>query len=209
MNLKLAGRRCVVVGGGAVAERKAAALAEAGGQVTVISPRLTPALREWFRGGRVTALERPYQEGDLTGAFVVVCATDDRQVNRRAAEEASAAGALVNVADAPELSDFTVPAHVARGDLLITVSTGGHSPALARRLREELEARYGPEYGQYLELLDEVRRSLKERLGSSGEREAFWRGAMDQQTLALLREGRRHEAEERIRNAASSTGSES
>ncbi|HWR39033.1 MAG TPA: bifunctional precorrin-2 dehydrogenase/sirohydrochlorin ferrochelatase [Patescibacteria group bacterium] len=206
INLKLTGRHCVVLGGGAVAERKAAALLEAGGAVTVVSPRLTDTLQEWGRSGRIQLRERGYTAGDLAGCFMAVCATDDRNVNRQAAAEATSAGVLVNVADAPELSDFTVPARVVRGDLLLTVSTGGHSPALARRLREELEEQYGPEYGQYLDLLAQVRQSLKDQLATSSERESFWRSTIDQQTLALLREGRRDEAEERVRNAASSTG---
>ena len=209
INLKLTGRRCAVVGGGAVAERKAAALLEAGAEVTVISPRMTEKLAEWGRTGRVLLTERAYAAGDLTGCFVAVCATDDREVNRQAAADAAAAGVLVNVADAPELSDFTVPARVVRGDLLITVSTGGHSPALARRLREDLAGQYGPEYGQYLDLLARVRQSMKGRLATSGERETFWRSTIDQQTLALLKAGRWQEAEERVRNAASSTGTQS
>lgn len=202
INLKLTGRRCAVVGGGAVAERKVASLIAAGADITVFSPELTPLLSGFLETGQLTWVPRAYMTGDLHNFFLVFCATDRQEINRQAAEEAQAAGAMVNIADDPELSDFYVPAHIAQGDLLITVSTGGSSPALARRLREELAARYGPEYGQYLALIAKLRTELKERLISAKAREKFWRQTIDQEALALLREGKFNEAEERIRHAA-------
>ena len=111
--------------------------------------------------------------------------------------------------DAPELCDFTVPAQVARGDLLITVSTGGRSPALARRLREELAGRYGPEYGACLELIARLRAELKERLASAEQRGGFWREALNAEVLALLRDGRVREAEEKIKDAVGRFGTQS
>ena len=99
------------------------------------------------REKKLIHIARAYEEGDLAGFFIVICATDNEAVNKLVAEEASKTGALVNVVDAPELGNFSVPSQIARGDLLITISTGGKSPALARRLGEELAERYGPEYG--------------------------------------------------------------
>ena len=209
LNIKLRGRACAVVGGGAVAERKITGLLKAGARVTVFSPAVTDKLAELAGKGCIEVRYRCYQRGDLTGFVLVLCAADNSEVNSKAAAEAKAAGALVNVADNPDLSDFTVPAHIAQGDLLLTVSTGGKSPVLARRLREELALTYGNEYGQYLVLLDKMRQEVRGLLANSAQREAFWRQAVDKEILKLLRDGKVKEAEERIRDAASGIGTES
>jgi precorrin-2 dehydrogenase/sirohydrochlorin ferrochelatase len=203
VNLRLEGRKCLVIGGGTVAERKVKALLAAGAQITVLSPEITSLLSALVSVGSIAHIAAPYQTGRLGIFFIVICATNNAAVNRLAAEEAGSKGALVNVADAPELGDFIVPAHIVHGDLLITVSTGGKSPALARRLREELAARYGPEYGAYLEVLSRLRAELKEQLATAEERNAFWREALSGEVLALLAAGNMQEAEEKIRNAAS------
>lgn len=209
VNLRLAGRDCLVVGGGAVAERKAGALLAAAARVTVLSPQLTPRLAALAARGEIVHKPAAYRPGAIGNFFIVICATDDPAVNRQAAAEARAGGALVNVADAPELGDFTVPASVARGDLVITVSTGGHSPAFARRLRQELEERYGPEYGTYLTLLSKLRDEVKEHLATAAARGEFWREALDGEILALLRAGKKREAEEKILDAVSRFGTQS
>ena len=134
INLKLTGRRCAVIGGGAVAERKIRALLAAGAAVSVFSPVLSAGLSELKQAGRFVWVPQDYEPGDLHNFFLVFCATNNSLINRQAAAEAKATGALVNIADAPDLSDFYVPAHVAHGELLLTISTGGGSPALARRL---------------------------------------------------------------------------
>lgn len=208
INLQLDGRRCAVVGGGAVAERKVAALLKAGALVTVFAPEVTAQLARVAKQGCVKWVERPYQRGDLTGYVLVICATNSPEINAAAALEARSQSALVNVADAPELCDFTVPSHIARGDLLITVSTGGKSPALTRRLREELEVLYGPHYGCFLEIVSRAREEIKERLAFSHEREAFWRQTIDTDMVVLLREGKITEAEERLKNAISRIGTQ-
>ncbi len=209
LNLKLTGRRCAVVGGGTVAERKVKALLAAGAQVSVFSPDLTAGLHALHTSGQLFWEPQAYAPGNVDNFFLVFCATDRQEINRQAAADARAAGALVNVADAPELSDFFVPAQVAHGDLLLTVSTGGGSPALARRLRQEIAARYGPEYGQYLALIAKLRPEMKNRLATAGEREQFWRETIDHEALDLLKHGKFSEAEERIRHAACCTGPES
>lgn len=209
INLNLNRRRCLVLGGGPVAERKAGALAAAGALVTVCAPRLTAGLAELAASGCVRHLDASYTIGAIGNYFIVICATDDAAVNRQAAQEARRQGALVNVVDAPELCDFTVPARISRGELLITVSTGGKSPALARRLREELEQHYGPEYGLYLELVARLRAEIREHPGTVAERQTFWREALDEDILALLRAGKIKEAEEKIKHAASCTGAQS
>ena len=146
INLDLTGRNCAVIGGGAVAERKTNSLLEAGACVTIFSPELTKRLISLCESKKIVHVPRPYQSGDIENFFVVICATDNKVVNEAVAREAREKGSLVNVADAPELCDFTVPSTIVRGDLIITISTGGQSPALAKKLRLELESRYGPEY---------------------------------------------------------------
>ena len=146
----LADARCVVVGGGAVAERKVAGLLEAAAHPLVISPTLTPALTAWHRSGVIAHLPRIYAPDDLDGAALVLAATNDPAVNRRVASDARQRGMLVNVASDPAAGSFHTVASVRRGDLLLTVSTGGHSPALAAAVRADLAARYGPEYAAAL-----------------------------------------------------------
>jgi len=175
--LNLSGRRVVVVGGGEVALRKARALADAGARVRVVAPKLAPGFAE---DGRFECLAARYEKQRLEGALVAVAATDDEAVNRQVAEDARAAGVLVNVVDRPELCDFIVPAQVRRGDLVVAVSTGGAAPALAKRLRERLEKEFGPEYAVLLEALREVRDDLKKRkVSPETRRRVFERLAED------------------------------
>lgn len=182
----------MVVGGGAVAERKASSLLESGARVVVISPDLSPTLRDWAKVGRIEIVPRSYQEGDLIGAMVAVAATDSGRVNEMVAIEARAAGVLVNVVDRPELCDFIVPSVIRRGDLLISISTGGRSPALARRLREELERTLGPEYEALARLVGEVRESLKKD-GRQVSPEG-WQSAITPELVELVKRGQLEEA---------------
>lgn len=209
VNLDLTDKRCAVIGAGAVAARKTRALLAARARVTVIAPQLGPGLAQLAAQGKIVHIAKPYREEALDGFFLVFCATDDAAVNRRAAFAARRGGALVNVADASCPSDFTLPAQVRRGDLLLTVSTGGKSPAFARALAAELAGRYGEEYGVYLEMLEKVRAEMKRALASSKEREAFWRRALGGEALRLVREGKFMEAEAEIRNAIGGFGTES
>ena len=202
VNLKLAGRKCLVIGGGLVAERKVAALLEAGAEVRLLSPDVTPQLAAWADEGRLRREAADFYPSAVKGCFLVFCATDSPQVNQIAAAAAKAAGALVNAADAPELCDFTLPARLARGNLSIAVSTGGQSPALARELRDELCERIGPEYGLYLEIVGRIRLEGQESGLASDERCRLWReiGGFDPKALELLRTGGVEEAEVRIRH---------
>ena len=206
INLRIAGKKCIVIGGGDVACRKVKSLLAAGVEVTVLSPELTTELAEMVEKKQFNYIARPYQKGDLDGFFLVICATDVSSVNEAVAKEAEEAGILANVVDVPELGNFSVPAQIKRGDLLLTVSTGGKSPAMAKKLRQELDKQYGEEYGEYLDLIDKVRREIKQRLATSKERELFWRETIDENVLALLRQGRIEEAEAVICHAASSFG---
>jgi siroheme synthase-like protein len=192
--LEMKDRPCVVVGGGTVAERKVEGLLAAGAQVTVISPELTPALATLKKEGRLHHVARPYREGDLEGYEVAVAATDDRAANAEvAADGRSASGRIwVNAVDDPPNCDFILPSVIRRGDIVIAASTGGASPALARRLREELEAFLSEDYGPLSELLQEVRQELRSR-GIAVDPEA-WQRAIDGRLRALLARHRRAQA---------------
>jgi len=155
--LDLAAKPCLVIGGGRVAERKAGSLCRYGATVTVLSPECTATIEEWAAGGRLTLCRRAYRPGDLDGYLLVVAATDDPAVQAAVHEEAAAKNILLNVADVPARCSFILPAVVQREDFQITVSTGGNSPALARRIRRGLEERFGPEYGIYTAILGLLR----------------------------------------------------
>ena len=209
VNLQISNRSCIVIGGGSVAERKVVALLAAGACVTVLSPEVTPKLNKLIQETKINHIARGYVVGDVNGFFIVISATNNSAINKLVAEEANKAGALINVADAPELGNFNVPSQISHGDLLITVSTGGKSPALARRLGAELAQRYGPEYGTYLNLVAEARGKMKKNMLSSKDREVFWRQTIDQEVINLLKEGKIKEAEAKINNAISSFGAQS
>ncbi|MGE4588012.1 MAG: bifunctional precorrin-2 dehydrogenase/sirohydrochlorin ferrochelatase [Acidaminococcaceae bacterium] len=209
INLKIAGKSCAVIGGGMVACRKVKSLLAAGADVTVLSPHLMTELAEMAEKKQFKYIARPYQKGDLTGFYLVICATDNFVVNQMAASEAESLDILVNVTDAPELGNFSVPAQIKRGDLLLTVSTGGKSPAMAKMLRQELAEHYGEEYALYLDMIDKVRQETKQKLATPKQRELFWRETIDEEILALLRQGLIKEAEAKICHAASSIGIES
>jgi len=160
VNLRLAGRPVLVVGGGEVARRKVERLLRAGAALRLVSPTLDHALRALVAGGRVEVHERPFRPADADGMFLVFVATDDGAANDEIAAAARAAGALVNAADEPVQCDFTLPACVERGDLLVAISSGGQSPALSGLVRRRLEAVLGPEYGRLLAWLGPTRRRL-------------------------------------------------
>jgi siroheme synthase-like protein len=195
--LDVKGKRCVVVGGGTVALRKAQSLLECGAAVEIISPELCPGLEELVSSGSVKAVLRPYRRSVIKGAALVVAAADDGEVNRSVSEEAAESGIPVNVVDVPGLSSFIVPSSLRRGDLTIAVSTNGKSPALARRIRAELEESIGEEYSLLTSLAEELRSELK-REGISVPPEA-WQEALELDALLdLLRSGRRDEARQRL-----------
>jgi len=159
--LDLSGRIVVVVGGGAVATERAARLAACGARVRLVSPEVLPALGEMVSDGRIAEHHaRGYADGDLYGAVLVIAATDDADVNRRVRDDARAMGAEVNVADDPAGSTAVIPAVVRQGDLALAITTGGASPVLARRIREDLQQHFGPGWAGLIDLLAETRDEL-------------------------------------------------
>lgn len=158
--VELPKQQTIVIGGGSVASRKVEGLLIAGAKVKIISPALTPELQHRAETGEVMVLPRPYQDGDLEGAYLVIAATGDMMVNQAVWQEAQKRGCLINVVDDPQHSNFILPAVVQRGEMSIAISTGGNSPALARRMRERIEKLIGPEYGVLAELMGELRPEL-------------------------------------------------
>jgi siroheme synthase-like protein len=209
VSLEVAGRRAVVVGGAPVAEERARSLLDAGACVTVIGERPTDALEELGRRGDVTLVRRAYRRGDLRGAFVAVAATGDASVNARIFAEAQKRRVLLNAVDDISHCHFAVPSILRRGDLVVAVSTGGKSPALARRLREALAREVGPEYGVLVDLLGDVRREMLERRTATPAAWASrWRKALDHDLVGLVRQGRLGEVRAIVRAALSDERSE-
>lgn len=200
VNLTVAGRACLVVGGGSVAGRKVEGLLAAGAVVRVIAPSISSELRGH---AGVTCDERPYRRGDLDGYWLVIAATDDPEVNRAVFLEGELARVWVNGADDPENCSFTLPSVVRRGSLQIAISTGGRSPALASWLRRRLGEEIGPEYEVLLDLLSTEREEIR-AVGRSTE-DLDWRGALDSELLSLIRTGDVGAAKERLQTCLSSS----
>jgi len=159
--LDLRGRRCLVVGGGEIGERKARALLACGAQVTVVSPTATRGLAALALEGRIVERRRSFRRADLRGCALVVAATGDPAVDDAVAAPARRARVLVNVVDRPESCDFILPSVLRRGELQIAVSTGGRSPALAREIRRRLEPLFGPEYAELVARTGQARRAAR------------------------------------------------
>lgn len=196
--LDISRRRCVVVGGGSVAERKVERLLACGARVEVVDRRLTPALAAMKAEGVIVHHDADYDEAQLRGAFLVIGATDSDTVNERIARDARALAIPVNIVDDPLRCDFILPSVVERGDLLIAVSTGGKSPALAKRLRKELEEAYGPEYGVLIEILGELRGKVMDGGRSSDENSKLFEAVVRSDILEYIRAKRWGRVKERI-----------
>jgi precorrin-2 dehydrogenase/sirohydrochlorin ferrochelatase len=160
MFLKLSARPCLVVGAGSIGESKIASLLEAGGRVRVVAPEATAQVRTWAQSSTIEWHHRPFQPHDLEGMFLVVAATSSTELHEQIFALATQRGVLCNVVDVPPLCDFYYPSVVQRGALQIAISTAGQSPALAQRLRKQLEDQFGPEYEEWLAQLGEAREKL-------------------------------------------------
>ena len=179
VSLKVSDKKCVVVGGGKVAERKTKFLLEKGASVTVISPQITSPLDKLRRDGKISHLPAVYFSSPLKDAFLVIAATDDRTVNSRVAKDARRLGILVNVIDSPAESSFILPATLTRGDLTIAVSSSGKSPALARKIKEDLALIYSDEYADLVDMIAKARERIKRKYPDPQRRKRIWREIME------------------------------
>ena len=203
VGLIVAGRPCLVVGGGAIALRKANGLLACGATLTVVAPRLHPELAALAEAGALTVERRAYRRGEVVGYRLAMAATDDPAVNAAVYEDGEAAGVWVNAADEPAACSFTLPAVARRGPITVAISTGGHSPALATWLRRHVEAELGEEYEVLLALLSEVRAAML-AVGQSTEG-LDWLSALDSNMLELIRAGDIGRARERLEACLSSS----
>ena len=211
LNVDLSGRSLILVGGGRVAERKVRGILSAGTEtsICVIAPKITTVLQEHAAAGRLCWKQTCYADGMLEGAFLVYAATDLREVNAAVAAEAKRRGIPVNVIDDPAASTFQVPASIRRGELMLSVSTAGGSPALSRAIRMELEEMYPPAFGMWLERVSCLRVELQECISSSSARTRFWHTALRPDILTMVRHGAMEKAEVELRNAALDFGAQS
>jgi siroheme synthase-like protein len=189
---------CTVIGGGKIAEGKVEGLLAAHANVTVIWPEITAHLCDLVEEKKITYLARIYQPGDLAGAFMVICATDQAEINQQVWQEASANRQLVNVVDDTPRCNFIAPSILRKGDLTIAISTSGKAPALAVRLKERLQRELGPEYERFLELAGALREPLARQVPDFETRRALWYELVDSEILDVLAGGDKARAKEII-----------
>jgi len=189
VHLNISGMRCVVVGGGEVAERKVARLLECGADVVLVGKTITRELEAMKREGRIDHIPDDYRSDYIEGAFLVIGATDRDEINEEIYLDSKERNVLVNIVDDPERCQFIVPSQVRRGDLLISISTGGKSPALARRLRENLEGKYGHEYKILLDIMGRLRGKIIASGSSPEANKDVFESILDTDILRYIREG--------------------
>lgn len=206
--LLLKDQKCLVVGGGLVAERKVASLLECGAKVKVVAPKITLQLKEWFLEGDIEYYEGIYDSSCLDdlepGKSLVFVATNDPEVNYQVYVESKNKGLLVNVVDDPEHCSFFVPSIMRRGSLCIATSTEGKSPLLARKIREKLEKDFGPEYEEFLDILGEYRQKIIEKVPDEARRREIFKKLIDFDILHLLENKKTDLVKERIERCLSS-----
>ena len=188
VNLNIANRLCVVIGGGSVAFRKVKSLLDCAGVVRIVSPYVEPRLKKIILKNQVEWFEREYAKGDLQGAFLAFAATSDPDVQLQVKEEARKYQIILNSADDPVGSDFHVPAHFRRGKMLVTVSTGGGSPAMSKQIRERLELDFGSEYEVVVDFLAMVREDVVSSEVDSSTRQKLFHNLLKVDLLGMVRE---------------------
>ena len=193
IHLDIKDRNCLVVGGGAVGTRKVNTLLECGARVSVVGPDPTPQLCRLASEESITLKKRAYRSDDLGGMFLVIGATDDEALNRRISEDAEQSQILCNIADRPEVCNFILPSIIRRGDLVITISTSGKSPALAKHLRQELQTQFGREYADFLILMGAIRQKLLGQAHEPEAHKALFNQLIESDLLQFIRAGKTDE----------------
>lgn len=196
--LNLQDKKCLVVGGGKVAERKVQALARCGAQIHVISPQLTTGLQNMAKRGLINHHCGYYQTADLSNTILVISATNDDTVNQAVADDCLERNILVNVADDPPRCNFFVPSVVHRHSLKLAVSTGGNSPRLAKMIRRSLEQEFGPAFAEFNDYLGTVRRQIQAQVADPVQRERILKNLVDETTYTLVKQGELEQAKERV-----------
>ena len=200
LNLDIRNQLCVVVGGGTVASRKIESLLPCGAQIRVISPDVVENIAERAEAGLLDWQQREYRQGDLLGAKLVFAATDNQIIQKQIVADADVAGILVNVIDMPDACGFQVPASFRRGGLLLTVATGGGSPALAAHIRKDLEASYGPEYEILVALMAALRPEIVALGDNPSDHKQIFEKILDSDILGCIRQQRWDELSTLLQN---------
>lgn len=193
VNLDIKKRKCLVVGGGRVGTRKVLTLLDCGARVTVVSPDATAKLIELANTGAITLEKRQYRETDLDGIFLVIGTTDDEELNHQISIAAEKHNMLCNIADRPKVCNFILPSIVNRGDLTISISTSGKSPALAKKLRMELEEQFGNEYAELLRLMGAIREKLLKQKHEPEAHKHLFEQLISRNLVDMIRDTRKKE----------------
>lgn len=196
--LDIKGKKCLVAGGGEVAERKVGLLIRCGAKVSVVSPDLTSELKKLSSKGEIIYIKGEFKEDYLSDVFLVIVATDKKEINEKIYKETQKRNILVNIVDSPELCNFIVPSIVERGDLIISISTCGKSPALSKKIREELEERYGIEYAEFLNILGNLRKRISLQVTDKDKREYIYKRFVHSDIIDSIRSGDNKSVEQRV-----------
>ncbi|MGD8521712.1 MAG: bifunctional precorrin-2 dehydrogenase/sirohydrochlorin ferrochelatase [Desulfobacterales bacterium] len=199
IHLDIRDRHCLVVGGGSVATRKTKTLLDCGARVTVISLQTSGTLQELAQAGSIVLKNRSYRSTDMQGIFLVIGATDDETLNQQISHDAEARNILCNIADRPEVCNFILPSIVHRGDLVITISTSGKSPALSKHLRKSLENQVGEEYDHFLQLMGSIRKKLLRQSHDPEVHKQLFNQLINNGLLDLIRDGKKAEINQLLR----------
>jgi len=191
--LDIRNKKCLVVGGGSVGIRKTETLIRCGAEVTVISKTFSTDFSEIGNKKNPLLVNKYYEPSDIEGMVLVFAATNDRDLNERIRADAEKQGKLYSIADDPDKSCFIAPSVVERGDLTIAVSTGGQSPALAKKLRKNLETLYGPEYGEFLSIMGSFRKRILEKGHDPETHKHLFRQVIDRDVPSMIKEGRNND----------------
>ena len=189
VHLDIQNRNCLVVGGGGVGTRKVKTLLDCGARVTLVSPKVSPQLRDLAASGDIILKERSYQSDDLSNMFLVIGATDDEKLNKQISSDANRLNTLCNIADRPEVCNFILPSIVHRDDLVITISTSGQSPAMAKKLRKSLENQFGKEYGMLLRLMGAIRKKLLQQAHEPEAHRPLFEQLINSDLIGMIQEG--------------------
>ena len=189
VHLDINNRNCLVVGGGGVGTRKVKTLLDCGARVTVVSLEVSRHLRDLAASGDIILAQRSYKSDDLAGMFLVIGATDDEKLNRLISSDADRRNTLCNIADRPEVCNFILPSIVHRDDLVITISTSGQSPAMAKKLRKALENQFGKEYGTLLRLMGAIRKTLLQQTHEPEAHKPLFEQLIDSDLSGMIQKG--------------------
>ncbi len=190
VHLDIHNRNCLVIGGGGVGTRKVKTLLDCGARVIVVSPEVSQQLRDLATSGEIKLEERSYQSEDLNDMFLVIGATDDEKLNKQISSDADRLNTLCNIADRPEVCNFILPSIVHRDDLVITISTSGKSPALAKKLRKSFENQFGEEYGTLLHLLGAIRKKLLQQAHEPEAHKPLFEQLISSDLIVMIQKGK-------------------